>query len=108
LSRSDVEKRRAEARRLHEKQRGLCWVCGLPMRLRQRGDERTPFDATIDHIVQRGMTDGQKRPTKAAHAICNHARNHKTLAHEKMREHVRMMWLRDLARRRLGRTFLGR
>jgi 5-methylcytosine-specific restriction endonuclease McrA len=71
-----VKERRAEVRRLFDNQGGLCWMCGLPMRLRPRRSGHGPFDATIDHLCprRRGAEVGVKRPAAAAHAICNHVR----------------------------------
>jgi 5-methylcytosine-specific restriction endonuclease McrA len=103
-----VKERRAEVRRLFAMQQGLCWVCGLPMRLRPRGGRHGQFDATIDHLCprRRGEDLGMKRPTAAAHAVCNHVRGHRPLYSGRMRYHVKIMQLRSLARFGLGLTFL--
>ena len=85
---------------LFKAQNGLCWICDLPMAppVKRTPEEarggKTPhaFEATLDHLTQRGADPERKqRPAKAAHAKCNHARHHYPLDHPKVVAHINGM-----------------
>lgn len=60
--------------KLTKRQGGLCFFCGLPMRL-------TPpltsgMSATLDHLEPK---NGKPRPAVAAHRLCNNGRHHELI-----------------------------
>jgi hypothetical protein len=76
--------------KLFHKQRGLCWICNLPMKLKTTLRE-DPLEATLDHLVRshKGPGQGPIRPTRAAHRFCNKQRKHKPTISEDALQYIR-------------------
>lgn len=71
---------------------GLCWICNLPMLSPQCTSDNSynPLMATLDHLKPRRQNHNV---VAAAHAKCNHIRQHNSLNSSKMIEHIAWMHL---------------
>lgn len=86
------DRRRRKLARMFKEQSGICYLCGIPMRLNLT-KKRTRFDASIDHLIPEceGGTMANNN-IKAAHKYCNNARGAGEKEKEKtFQDHIAFM-----------------
>ena len=98
--------------KIYLSQKGLCWICGLPMKIHERNNPITGFPiipsidtGTFDHIQPRSRKGSSRQENLAlAHSFCNNLRKDilpEFVKTDKFREHARFHFIRALARARI-------
>lgn len=98
--------------KIYMKQKGLCWLCDLPMKIHVRNDTKTGFpvipsidSGTFDHVKPKSKRGSSKQENLAlAHSFCNNLRKDIPPEHAssvRFKNHCRFHFIKAMARARL-------